>query len=119
MYSADDIIKIKVTFKSVNLKAKLKEDDFVLEDLIDVTKDENKTTDNKDANKDTNKNENTENKNGTCSGTNCKDNKTCEGNTCDKTTGTLDSIIYPLYIPTNTHLKSSETIDTAAGSRVI
>ena len=119
VYSADDIIKIKVTFKSVNLKAKLKEDDFVLEDLIDVTKDENKTTDNKDANKDTNKNENTENKNGTCSGTNCKDNKTCEGNTCDKTTGTLDSIIYPLYIPTNTHLKSSETIDTAAGSRVI
>jgi outer membrane lipoprotein-sorting protein len=115
VYSADDIIKIKVTFKSVNLKAKLKEDDFVLEDLIDVTKDENKTTDNKD----TNKNENTENKNGTCSGTNCKDNKTCEGNTCDKTTGTLDSIIYPLYIPTNTHLKSSETIDTAAGSRVI
>ena len=119
VYSADEIIKIKVTFKSVNLKAKLKEDDFVLEDLIDVTKDENKTTDNKDANKDTNKNENTENKNGTCSGTNCKDNKTCEGNTCDKTTGTLDSIIYPLYIPTNTHLKSSETIDTAAGSRVI
>lgn len=55
VYSADDIIKIKVTFKSVNLKAKLKEDDFVLEDLIDVTKDENKTTDNKDANKDTNK----------------------------------------------------------------
>ena len=45
VYSADDIIKIKVTFKSVNLKAKLKEDDFVLEDLIDVTKDENKTTD--------------------------------------------------------------------------
>ena len=119
VYNNEDIIKIKVTFKNVNLKAKLKEDDFVLEDLIDVNKDENKTADNKDANKDTNKNENTENKNGTCSGTNCKDNKTCEGNTCDKTTGTLDSIIYPLYIPTNTHLKSSETIDTAAGSRVI
>ncbi len=104
VYSADDIVKIKVTFKSVNLKAKLKEDDFVLEDLIDVTKSE----------------ENTDNsKNGTCTGDNCKENKTCEGDTCEKTTSSLDSIIYPLYIPTNTHLKSSETVDTATGSRVI
>ncbi len=124
VYSRDDIIKIKVTFKSVNLKAKLKEDDFVLEDLIDINKEENKTnidnknSDNKNTdNNNTNKDTNTENTN--CSGTNCEENKTCEGDTCDKTTGSLDSIIYPLYIPTNTHLKSSETIDTAAGSRVI
>ena len=124
VYSTDDIIKIKVTFKSVNLKAKLKEDDFVLEDLIDINKEENKTnidnknSDNKNTdNNDTNKDTNTENKN--CSGTNCEESKTCEGDTCDKTTGSLDSIIYPLYIPTNTHLKSSETIDTTAGSRVI
>ena len=59
-------------------------------------------------------------KNETCTGTNCKDNnKTCENNNCDKTTGSLDSIIYPLYIPTNTHLKSSETVSTASGERVI
>ena len=64
--------------------------------------------------------ENKDNKNETCTGTNCKDNnKTCENNNCDKTTGSLDSIIYPLYIPTNTHLKSSETVSTASGERVI
>ena len=106
VYSKDDIIKIKVTFKSVNLKAKLKEDDFVLEDLIDISKEEEKT-------------DNTNEKKGTCSGSNCEENKTCEGSSCDKTTSTLDSIIYPLYIPTNTHLKASETVDTASGSRVI
>ena len=105
VYSKDDIIKIKVTFKSVNLKAKLKEDDFVLEELIDINNEENTN--------------NTNDKNGTCSGTDCQENKTCEGDSCDKTTSTLDSIIYPLYIPSNTHLKASETVDTTSGSRVI
>ena len=117
VYNNEDIIKIKVTFKNVNLKAKLKEDDFVLEDLIDTKKEDN----NKDTTKDNQNNtENKDNKNETCTGTNCKDNnKTCENNNCDKTTGSLDSIIYPLYIPTNTHLKSSETVSTASGERVI
>ena len=120
----EDIIKIKVTFKSVNLKAKLKEDDFVLEDLID-TKAEDSNKDSSNNTTDTNKDSknNTDNKetkkNESCSGTNCKDNKTCEGKECDKTTSSLDSIIYPLYIPTNTHLKSSETVSTTDGERVI
>lgn len=117
VYNNEDIIKIKVTYKNVNLKAKLKEDDFVLEDLIDTKAEDN----NKDTTKDNQNNtENKDNKNETCTGTNCKDNnKTCENNNCDKTTGSLDSIIYPLYIPTNTHLKSSETVSTASGERVI
>ena len=50
----------------------------------------------------------------------CKeDNKTCKDNNCDEKTGALDSIIYPLYLPTNTHLKSSETVETSNGDRVI
>ena len=103
VYNKEDIIKIKVTFKSVNMKAKLKEDDFVLDDLIDTnTKTDDKNTDNTK-----------------CTGSNCPEQKKCEGKDCDKTTGSLDSIIYPLYIPTNTHLKSSETVETAGGDRVI
>lgn len=103
VYNKEDIIKIKVTFKSVNMKAKLKEDDFVLDDLIDTnTKTEDKNTDNTK-----------------CTGSNCLEQKKCEGKDCDKTTGSLDSIIYPLYIPMNTHLKSSETVETAGGDRVI
>lgn len=103
VYNKEDIIKIKVTFKSVNMKAKLKEDDFVLDDLIDTnTKTDDKNTDNTK-----------------CTGSNCPEQKKCEGKDCDKTTGSLDSIIYPLYIPMNTHLKSSETVETAGGDRVI
>ena len=103
VYNKEDIIKIKVTFKSVNMKAKLKEDDFVLDDLINKKKKQNyKNTDNTK-----------------CTGSNCPEQKKCEGKDCDKTSGSLDSIIYPLYIPMNTHLKSSETVETAGGDRVI
>ena len=114
VYNKEDIIKIKLTFKSVNMKAKLKEDDFVLDDLID--------TNAEDSNKQNDTNTKTDDKNTDntkCTGSNCKEQKTCEGKECDKTTGSLDSIIYPLYIPTNTHLKSSETVETANGDRVI
>lgn len=99
VYSADDLVKIKVIFKSINLKAKLKEDDFVLEDLIDTNKEE---SDNAELSENC----------GKCEDENCK-------NTCEKKTSTLDSIIYPLYIPSNTHLKNSETVNTANGERVI
>lgn len=98
VYNGDDIVKIKVNFKEVDLKAKLKEDDFKLDDLIDEDlSDEN------------------------CTEESCKTlDKKCEGSNCDaKTNVSLESIIYPLYIPANTHLSSSETVDTEAGDRVI
>ncbi len=37
----------------------------------------------------------------------------------EETTNYLDEIIYPLYIPTNTYLKSQETIDVIDGNRAI
>ncbi|MBQ8659792.1 MAG: outer membrane lipoprotein carrier protein LolA [Bacilli bacterium] len=44
-------------------------------------------------------------------------------NCCDteesESTGSLEDIIYPLYIPTNTYLKDKETISTENGERVI
>ena len=44
----------------------------------------------------------------------------CENETCDeKTSNILDDIIYPLYLPGNTYLTSSEKIDTDQGKRVI
>lgn len=89
VYDKDDIIKIKVNFKNINLKARLHEDDFKLEDLIDEDIDDNK-------------------------------NKECVGNNCEnKAVSTLDEIIYPLYIPSNTHLTSSEQIDIENGNRII
>ena len=103
VFNSEDIVKIKVVFKSINLKAKLKEDDFVLDDLIDNS--ENNTDKN--------------NNNQKCEGSNCKEENKCDQENCDKSTSSLDSVIYPLYIPTNTHLKSSETVSTDSGNRMI
>lgn len=122
VYSKDDIVKIKVTFKSVNLKAKLRKDDFLLEEYIDSNSEDNKTdeetnnknTDSKNSDSKTNTNDN---KN--CVGEDCKTSNKCTDKDCEKTTSSLEDIIYPLYIPTNTHLKSSETVDNENTSRAI
>ena len=123
VYTSDNIIKIKVIFKDINLKAKLKEDDFVLDDLVKNSEDnkDNNNVENKDINNDNKaKEENKETNNKDCMNETCKeDNKTCKDNKCDEKTGALDGIIYPLYLPTNTHLKSSETVETSNGDRVI
>lgn len=95
VYNKDDIVNIKVVFTSVNLKGNLKEDEFLLEDLIQV--DENKAGSENDDSK-----------------------EKCENEECDtKSSNILDNIIYPLYIPTETYLSNSEKIDTDAGNRVI
>ncbi|MBE6140338.1 MAG: outer membrane lipoprotein carrier protein LolA [Firmicutes bacterium] len=91
VYNEEDIVKIKVNFKNINMKAKLTEDDFVIDDLID----ENISNDNKIEEK--------------CEGSNCE----------EKSTSTLDSIIYPLYIPANTYLSDSETVATETSERII
>lgn len=88
VYDRDNNIKIKVKFKNVNLKARLHDDDFKLEDLIDNTI--------------------------------INDSEDCVGEECDnKVMSSLDEIIYPLYIPNNTHLTSSEQVDSENGGRVI
>ena len=106
----DNTVIIKVVFQSINLKAKLKEEDFALEDLIDVNESENdKST---DSNKENNNSENKDNTN------NNKNN--CDTEECDKkTSNIIDSIIYPLYIPSQTYLSNSEKVDTDEGNRVI
>lgn len=102
VYNNEDIVKIKVNFKAIDLKAKLSEDDFVLNDLIDEPN--------------TNETQNNDN----CSEETCKEeSNNCEEGKCEETSSTLDSIIYPLYIPSETHLSSSETVSTETGQRVI
>ena len=48
----------------------------------------------------------------------CKGEEDC---TSEKTkeTSILDSIVYPLYLPADTHLSTKDTIDTGTGDRVI
>lgn len=117
VFNKDDIVKIKVNFNEINLKAKLSEEDFALEDLID-----------EDIN-----NETEENNNSTCTTENCDNttpteeenptdkDKTCtDGSDCSTNqSSTLDDIIYPLYIPANTYLSNSETVSSEDSNRVI
>ncbi len=114
VFNGQDVAKIKVVFKTVDLKAKLKEEDFKLEDLIDEDVENNE-------NNDQNSNQNNNQNNECTDESTCKTDK-CEGEDCktdEKTNVSLDSIIYPLYIPANTHLSSSETVSTEDGDRVI
>ena len=110
VYNKDDIVKIKVNFNEVNLKAKLDEDNFVLDDLIDEDL-------NNDPGTNTTPNQTTENTEAPKDNA-CDTKEGCNTNS-DETTSALDDIIYPLYIPANTHLSNSETIQGEDSNRVI
>ena len=120
VYNNENIVNIKVMFSSVNLKGGLEEEDFTLDKLIDVNKqNEDKNKDDKKDNKTENKGENKTDGNdkNTSDNTN-KEN--CTNEECDKkSSNIIDSIIYPLYIPSETYLSNSEKVDTDDGNRVI
>lgn len=82
--------KIKLTINSIDYKAKYKDDYFDLDTLIDdSTKDE----------------ENSQNQKKETTSTN--------------TTADVDDISYPLYVPSNTYLKSKDKVDNEGSSRTI
>ena len=120
VYNNENIVNIKVMFSSVNLKGGLEEEDFALDKLIDVNKqNEDKNKDDKKDNKTENKGENkTESNDKNTSDNTNKEN--CTNEECDKkSSNIIDSIIYPLYIPSETYLSNSEKVDTDDGNRVI
>lgn len=109
VYDSEDIVNIKVVFSSIDLKAGLSEEDFLLEDLIDLSEDNDKN-ENKDPNKDDSSEKEEEQ----------DTNKDCKNEECDtESSNVLDDIIYPLYIPSETYLSNSEEIDTDSGNRMI
>lgn len=134
VYDKEDIVNIKVVFSSIDLKSGLKEEDFLLEDLIDMnaeTKEDSTNNENKNNNQEDNTSNNNETNNTTeenttneTSNTTTNENENideeCENEECDtKSSNILDSIIYPLYIPSETYLSNSEEIDTDEGNRMI
>ena len=121
VYNNEDIVNIKVIFSSINLKGRLEEEDFSLEDLIDISS-QNESKD-KESNKQNNgeaEYKNTETDTKTNTENSGKNEKECETEACDiKSSNILDSIIYPLYIPSETYLSNSEKVNTDVGNRVI
>ena len=45
--------------------------------------------------------------------------RSCDKDSCEKTTGALEDIIYPLYVPTNTYLSGSDKINNEDTERII
>ena len=91
----DGNVEIKMTFDKIDYSPKFKDNYFDLNQIIEE-KNIGSNTDNKD------------NKNN-------KDNKTGE----TKSTATIDDIVYPMYLPTNTYLTSQEKVSTSTGERLI
>ena len=120
VYDENDIVKIKVTFDNMDLKAGLKENDFKLEEYIkEQPKNENNNSEEKSE-------KTCENDSETSCEEQINNNETSDNTTNDNTlnnkteeTTNIENIIYPLYIPSNTYLTSSETIETGNGNRVI
>ena len=133
IYNNKDELKMKVTFTSIDYKASLKEDDFLLEEYITndtedntETKEENNTENKKETNEteeQKKENQTEEKKETDCEGDACKqeetDNGACEGDACTEETGSIENILYPLYVPSNTYLSSSDKVDTDVGDRII
>ena len=93
VYDKDDNIAIKVSLNKIDYKAKLQEDDFALEEYVK----ENNCSDD----------------------SNCEKKETCNDESCTKTTSQLDTAIFPLYVPYNSSLTSSEVVETDNGNRQI
>lgn len=92
VFTKDDIVKIKVDIKSLDLKAGLDKDDFKLDDLVSED---------------------------CCSTNTCnEESNSCEEKN-EEETGAIEDIIYPLYIPSETYLTSKDVLDTDTGERVI
>lgn len=123
--------QIKMYFNKIDLKAKFDDSKFDLNNFVTNSSEEDNTTNNMDDNDqnntttNNNKNDNTnkntnENKN---DNTNTNDDNKDEENTDkeEKTTNTatIEDIIYPMYLPTNTYLKTQEKVNKEDGQRLI
>ena len=115
----DGNVKITMEINSVDYKAKFDDNYFDLDNLVtddsnkeEITKDNNtdskNESDNKDIDNEKNKDIQSEN----------QENNNIEESSQD-TAYILEDIIYPLYVPANTHLNTEDTISTDNGNRAI
>ena len=131
----DGNVKITLNVNNINYKAKFNDEYFSLESLIseDEVEDEQDNIDNKN-NTTTKKQEGIETtttttttKTGDTTNTNTttkvqsdENNNVKENNANEENTSNiLKDIIYPLYVPQNTHLSTEDTISTDNGNRAI
>ena len=137
----NDNTQIKMVFDKIDLKAKFNDDYFDLDQLVkeennsssnsntDSNNTNNTNTDKENTNSNTNNTTNNNTNSNTNSNTNTGNNsETGTDSSTDtqsssteetKTTATIEDVIYPMYLPTNTYLTNQETVETEDGERLI
>lgn len=122
--------QITMKFNKIDLNSKFNDNYFDLKQIIDIKEDNTDNTTNRDNNSDENKNT-TDNKvedNSTTenNNTNVNENKNTNENKNEdkkssetKQTSSIEDVIYPMYIPTNTYLSNKEKVSKDDGERLI
>ena len=122
--------QITMKFNKIDLNSKFNDNYFDLKQIIDIKEDNTDNTTNRENNSDENKNT-TDNKvedNNTTenNNTNVNENKNTNENKNEdkkssetKQTSSIEDVIYPMYIPTNTYLSNKEKVSKDDGERLI
>jgi len=105
----NDISQMTMTFATIDTNPTINNDTFDLNKIMNISDSNNTTNPSTDTNNQGTTNDSTTDNNSTTQNPNLE----------NQTTGTLDDIIYPLYIPTGTVLASEERIAKTDGERVI
>ena len=107
----DDNIQIVMQFNKQEYNKKFDKNYFELSELLDINNSKSSNNNKNNSNNDSKEN----------SDSNIEDNSSNEVNddSKTKTTATIDDVIYPMYLPSNTYLTNQEVIDTNNGQRLI
>lgn len=124
--------QITMKFNKTDLNSKFNDNYFDLKQIIDIKEDNTDNTTNRENNSDENKNttdnkvednSTTENNNTNVNenkNTNVNENKNEDKKSSEtKQTSSIEDVIYPMYIPTNTYLSNKEKVSKDDGERLI
>ena len=122
----DGGIQISMVFDKIDLKTEFNDTYFDLNSILDTNsikedKQNNNSTDNSNVDNPKKENNNTNDNNGTNQTPDNSKSEDAKNSEESKTkeTATIDDIIYPMYLPTNTYLTSTERVNTEDGERLI
>ena len=129
----NDNTQIKMVFDKIDLKAKFNDNYFDLDQLVkeennsssnsnntnNTNTDKENTNSNTNNNTNNNMNSNTNTDNNAETGTDSSTDTQSSSTEETKTTATIEDVIYPMYLPTNTYLTNQETVETEDGERLI
>ena len=120
----DGNVKITLDVTSINYKPKFDDDYFALESLVtDDTEEDQEENTKQTQNKESETENSIENNSELTENDTIESEKSNEQNSAnnneESTSSILEDIIYPLYVPQNTHLSTQDTISTDTGNRAI